>query len=234
MPALNVNPTRMELTRLKTRLRTASRGHKLLKDKRDELMKQFMDVVRENRALRKRVEEGLTRANAAFSAAGAVMSPQMLEQAIMYPTETVALTMSFQNIMSVDVPVYHFRTRTEEGGSCPYGFAATSGELDDAIEALSEVFRDMLKLAQVEKTSQLLAQEIEKTRRRVNALEYVKIPQMEEAIKYITMKLDENERSSTIRLMKVKEMLLKEAIEGRRAEDAQALETFFGEEPEEG
>ena len=225
MPALNVNPTRMELTRLKTRLRTATRGHKLLKDKRDELMKQFLDVVRENRELRKKVEEGLERANAGFAAAGAVMSPQMLEQALMYPKASVSLDMTFQNIMSVDVPVYHFHTAAGAVGA-PYGFAQTSGELDDAVDALSEVFQDMLKLAQVEKTSQLLAQEIEKTRRRVNALEYVKIPQMQEAIKYITMKLDENERASTIRLMKVKDMLLKEAIEDRRAADQAAVETF--------
>ena len=230
MPALNVNPTRQELTRLKTRLRTSVRGHKLLKDKRDELMKQFMDVVRENRALRKKVEEGLTRANTALSAAGAVMSPEMLEQAIMYPKASVSLEMEFKNIMSVDVPVYQFHTGEGAGGACPYGFAATSGELDDAVEALGEVFQDMLKLAEVEKTSQLLAQEIEKTRRRVNALEYVKIPQMEEAIKYITMKLDENERSTTIRLMKVKDMLLKDAIEERRAENEAILEAFEQEE----
>jgi len=215
----------MELTRLKTRLRTAVRGHKLLKDKRDELMKQFMDVVRENRALRKKVEEGLERANAGFAAAGAVMSPQMLEQALMVPKATVSLEMSFQNIMSVDVPIYRFKTQEGSAGA-PYGLAQTSGELDDAVEELGRVFRDMLRLAEVEKTSQLLAQEIERTRRRVNALEYVKIPQMEEAIKYITMKLDENERASTIRLMKVKDLLLKEAIQERQAADRAAVETF--------
>ncbi len=226
MPVLNVNPTRMELTRLKTRLRTASRGHKLLKDKRDELMKQFMDVVRENRALRRKVEEGLERANTAFSAAGAVMSPEMLEQSILYPTATVSLEMEFKNIMSVDVPVYQFHTSRGEANTAPYGFAATSGELDDAVEALREVFQDMLRLAEVEKTSQLLAQEIEKTRRRVNALEYVKIPQMQETIKYITMKLDENERASTIRLMKVKDLILKQAIEGRQAENDRSVQTF--------
>lgn len=230
MPALNVNPTRQELTRLKNRLRTSVRGHKLLKDKRDELMKQFMDVVRENRALRKKVEEGLERSNAGFAAAGAVMSPQMLEQALMYPKATVSLEMEFQNIMSVDVPIYQFKTAQGNDGA-PYGFAQTSGELDDAVETLGQVFRDMLKLAEVEKTSQLLAQEIEKTRRRVNALEYVKIPQMQEAIKYITMKLDENERAATIRLMKVKDMLLKEAIEDRQSQNAQALQTFSGEAP---
>ncbi len=221
MPAINVNPTRMELTRLKGQLRTAVRGHKLLKDKRDELMKQFMDVVRENRALRAKVEEGLIRADAAFAAASAVMSPEMLEQAILYPRESVKLEMDFRNVMSVDVPQYRFHTERAEGDSaCPYGFAATSGELDDAIEALSQVFQDMLRLAEAEKTSQLLAQEIEKTRRRVNALEYVKIPRTQEAIKYITMKLDENERAATIRLMKVKDRILKEAIEERQAADA--------------
>ena len=203
MPAINVNPTRQELTRLKTRLRTSVRGHKLLKDKRDELMKQFMDVVRENRALRKKVEEGLMKAHGSFTVASALMSTEMLEQALLYPKQSVELDMTFQNVMSVNVPVYQFKTRSDDAGEIyPYGFATTSGELDGAVEALSGVFQDMLKLAEIEKTSQLLAEEIEKTRRRVNALEYVKIPQMEEAIQYITMKLDENERANTIRLMK--------------------------------
>ena len=228
MPS-TVNPTRMELTRLKGRLKTASRGHKLLKDKRDELMKQFMDVVRENRALRTKVEDGLMKAHAAFTVASAVMSPEMLEQALLYAKQSVSLEMGFQNIMSVDVPVYQFRTSSEDPGEIyPYGFAATSGELDDAISALSDVFKDMLRLAEVEKTSQLLAQEIEKTRRRVNALEYVKIPQMEEDIKYITMKLDENERAATIRLMKVKDMILKASIEAQRAKDNEKLQAFGG------
>ena len=211
MPSTTINPTRMELTRLKGRLRTAQRGHKLLKDKRDELMKQFMEVVRENRALRRRVEEQLMRAQSSFTVAAAVMSPEMLEQSLLYPKQSVELDMTFQNIMSVDVPQYHFRTHSQDPGEIyPYGFAATSGELDDAVDALAGVFQDMLRLAQIEKTSQLLAEEIEKTRRRVNALEYVKIPEMQENIKYITMKLDENERSSTSRLMKVKDMMLEE------------------------
>ena len=227
MPSTTINPTRMELTRLKGRLKTAQRGHKLLKDKRDELMKQFMDVVRENRALRKRVEEGLMRAHGSFTVAAALMSPEMLEQALCYPKQSVELDMTFENVMSVDVPRYQFRTNSQEAGEIyPYGFAQTSGELDDAVDAMSQVFQDMLKLAEVEKTSQLLAEEIEKTRRRVNALEYVKIPGMQESIKYITMKLDENERANTIRLMKVKDMLLKDAIEEKRAENAKALEKF--------
>ena len=135
--------------------------------------------------------------------------------------------MTFQNIMSVDVPQYHFRTRSQDPGEIyPYGFATTSGELDDAVDALSHVFQDMLRLAEIEKTSQLLAEEIEKTRRRVNALEYVKIPQMQEAIKYISMKLDENDRATTTRLMKVKDMLLQQSIEEQRQRDAEVLERF--------
>ena len=224
MPSTTINPTRMELTRLKGRLKTAQRGHKLLKDKRDELMKQFMDVVRENRALRRKVEEAIMRAHGSFTVASALMSPEMLEQALLYPKERVELEMTFQNIMSVDVPRYQFHTRSQAAGEVyPYGFAQTSGELDDAVDAMSQVLQDLLRLAEVEKTSQLLAEEIEKTRRRVNALEYVKIPEMQASIKYITMKLDENERANTIRLMKVKDMLLKDAIEERRAQDQQAI-----------
>lgn len=232
MPSTTINPTRMELTRLKGRLKTAQRGHKLLKDKRDELMKQFMDVIRENRSLRRRVEEGLMRAHGSFTVAAALMSPEMLEQSLLYPKQSVELDMTFQNIMSVDVPKYEFRTSSQDPGEIyPYGFAQTSGELDDAVDAMSQVFQDMLKLAEIEKTSQLLAEEIEKTRRRVNALEYVKIPEMQENIKYITMKLDENERANTIRLMKVKDMLLKEAIEDRRAENARAAKVFIPKTP---
>ena len=231
MPSTTINPTRQELTRLKGRLRTAQRGHKLLKDKRDELMKQFMDVVRENRALRRKVEESLMRANGSFTVAAALMSPEMLEQSLLYPKESVSVDMTFQNIMSVDVPRYQFHTKSQAAGEVyPYGFVQTSGELDDAVDEMARVFQDMLRLAEVEKTSQLLAQEIEKTRRRVNALEYVKIPEMQANIKYITMKLDENERANTIRLMKVKDMLLKESIQERRAEDARALEDFTQEQ----
>ena len=176
------------------------------------------------------------RAHGSFTVATALMSPEMLEQSLLYPKQSVELDMTFQNIMSVDVPKYEFRTSSQDPGEIyPYGFAQTSGELDDAVDAMSQVFQYMLKLAEIEKTSQLLAEEIEKTRRRVNALEYVKIPEMQENIKYITMKLDENERANTIRLMKVKDMLLKEAIEDRRAENARAAKVFraSGEAPQE-
>ncbi|MBR5559364.1 MAG: V-type ATP synthase subunit D [Oscillospiraceae bacterium] len=212
MPSATVNPTRMELTRLKGRLKTAVRGHKLLKDKRDELMKQFLEIVRKNRELRAKVEKGLEEANAAFTVASAVMSPEMLEQALLYPKQSVELDMQLKNIMSVDVPVYSFHTKNEDPSEIyPYGFAQTSGELDTALDALNRVFRDMLELAEVEKTMQLLAEDIEKTRRRVNALEYVMIPNFQQNIRYITMKLDENERGNITRLMKVKDMVLQDA-----------------------
>lgn len=212
MAGKTINPTRMELTRLKGRLKTAQRGHKLLKDKRDELMKQFMDVVRENRALRRRVEEGLMRAHGSFTVAAALMSPEMLQQSLLYPKQSVELDMTFQNVMSVDVPRYHFKTTGQNAGEVyPYGFAQTSGELDDALQALNRVYSDLLELAQAEKTVQLLAQDIERTRRRVNALEYVVIPENQRNIRYITMKLEENERGNTTRLMKVKDMVLQDA-----------------------
>jgi len=212
MASATINPTRMELTRLKGRLKTAVRGHKLLKDKRDELMKQFLEIVRRNRELRAKVEKGLEQANAAFTVAAALMSPEMLEQALLYPKQSVELDMKFRNVMSVNVPVYEFHTRNEDPTEIyPYGFAQTSGELDAALEALANVFQDMLELAQVEKTMQLLAEDIEKTRRRVNALEYVMIPEFQQNIRYISMKLDENERGNTTRLMKVKDMVLQEA-----------------------
>ena len=212
MAGTAITPTRMVLNQLKGRLKTARRGHKLLKDKRDELMRQFLDIVRRNKVLRAEVEQGLTEAFASLQVASAIMSPEMLEQALMYPRQSVELGMSFRNIMSVNVPVYDFQTKNNDPSEIfPYGFAQTSGELDDALEKMARVFQDMLELAQVEKTMQLLAQEIEKTRRRVNALEYVMIPDLETNIRYITMKLDENESSTKVRLMKVKDMVLKDA-----------------------
>ena len=224
MPGEAVNPTRMELTRLKGKLRTAQRGHKLLKDKRDELMKQFLETVREVRTLRAEVEDDLMKVHGSFTVASALMSSQALEQALVYPKQSVELTMTFQNVMSVNVPIYDFQTKTKSDADIyPYGFAATSGELDAAVDALGHVFRKMLKLAQIEKSAQLMAEEIEKTRRRVNALEYVKIPEMQENIKYITMKLEENERANTIRLMKVKDMVLKDAINERRTKDEEMI-----------
>ena len=184
MASTAITPTRMVLNQLKGRLKTARRGHKLLKDKRDELMRQFMDVVKLNKQLRTRVEEGLTAAFGSLQVASAIMSPEMLEQALLYPKQSVELTQTTRNIMSVNVPVYDFKTRTgSDSDIYPYGFSATSGELDTAVDALGGVFRKMLKLAQIEKAAQLMAQEIEKTRRRVNALEYVMIPDLQKNAK---------------------------------------------------
>jgi V/A-type H+-transporting ATPase subunit D len=201
----------MEQTRLKRRLVTARRGHKLLKDKRDELMRQFLEIVRRNLQLRKKVEKALEKAHASFTIASAVMSPEMLEEALMYPKQSVSLELSTKNVMSVNVPVYKFKMKSDSPSEIfPYGFATTSGELDDAVLYLSQTLYDLLELAQSEKAAQMLALEIEKTRRRVNALEYVMIPQMVETIRYIRMKLEENERGNTTRLMKVKDMMLEE------------------------
>lgn len=212
MVRLNVNPTRMELTRLKARLAMSRRGHKLLKDKRDELMKQFLTIVRENMALRKKVEEALLRARADMDIASAVMNAEMMEQALLYPRQRVELDYHLKNIMSVNVPVYKYRMATEDSADIfPYGFAGTPGQLDMAVAELAAVLPDLMALTTVEKSVQLLAAEIEKTRRRVNGLEYMIIPQLEETIRYINMKLDENERSSQIRAMKVKDMILRQA-----------------------
>lgn len=212
MAGTQVNPTRMELTRLKKKLVTAVRGHKLLKDKRDELMRQFLDKVRENKALREEVETALVSANQNFMLARAGMPDEMLNTALLAPKQELTISAGTQNVMSVEIPDFDFKTRTpDQNDMYSYGFAFTIGDLDDAILSLSEVFPKMLKLAEVEKSCQLMAAEIEKTRRRVNALEHVMIPELQTNIKYITMKLDENERSTQIRLMKVKDMMLKEA-----------------------
>lgn len=206
MSKLNVNPTRMELRRLKNRLKTATRGHKLLKDKSDEMIRQFMLYVRENKRLREEVEEELGDSLKSFMLARAVSSDAVIEEAIAMPSAKVTLETSSKNVMSVNVPVF----TVTEGGSkdlYPYSFASVTSELDSSISSLTELLPKLLKLAEVEKTCNMLADEIEKNRRRVNALEYVMIPQLEETIKYIVMKLDENERGATTRLMKVKSML---------------------------
>ena len=228
MARLNVNPTRMVLSNLKKQLKVAIRGHKLMKDKRDELMKRFLELARENKALREDVEAQLKEVYKSFSVAGAVMTPQMLEEALLYPKQSVSLTVGSKNIMSVDVPVFDFETatRSTDQNIYPYGFANTSGELDTAIEGLSGIFPKMLKLAAMEKEAGMLSDEIEKTRRRVNALEYVKIPQYEETIRYISMKLDEDERGSQTRLMKVKDMMVAAAFEEKRERDKEAYAEF--------
>lgn len=224
MARLNVNPTRMEMTRLKKLLKTATRGHKLLKDKLDELMKQFLDIVRENKKLREESESALETAYKNFIIARAVISQEFLGEALMMPKQSVAVDVSSRNVMSVNVPVFDFKTENNQSDIYPYGLAFTSGELDSAMEAFSAAMEPLLRLAESEKSAQLLAQEIEKTRRRVNALENVMIPNYRETIRYIQMKLEENERASTTRLMKVKDMIAKKTIEERRKQDNIARE----------
>ena len=209
MSSAQVNRSRMELTRLKKKLVTARKGHKLLKDKRDELMRRFMELVKENRILREKVEKGIAQSNKNFALAAAVMSDEEVKTALLAPKQSVSVDASSKNVMSVNVPVFDYKTRTADKNDIfSYGFVSTSADLDSAVQSLSDVFPDMLRLAEVEKSCAMMAAEIEKTRRRVNALEHVMIPDYMEKIRYITMKLDENERSTQIRLLKVKDMML--------------------------
>ena len=220
MAELRVNPTRMEMKRIQTRYQTARKGHKLLKDKRDELMKQFLDVVREDKALRERVEEALGKVYQSFTVASAVSSPKMLEEALICPKKEGELSVEYKNMMSVTVPVFHLRVHAEGGSdSYNYGMAFTSGELDSSLRELNDILEDLIRLAELEKTAQLLAEEIERTRRRVNALEYILMPQYLATIKTIKMKLDENERGNTTRLMKVKDMMLQAQLTQKHTDD---------------
>ena len=211
MAILNVNPTRMELTKLKARLVTASRGHKLLKDKQDELMRRFIEMIRRNKTLREQVEKELIEVFKEFLVSSAIMSPEFLEEAVALPKEEITVDIKQKNVMSVNVSVMNFVRKLADDPSSiyPYGYAQTSSELDDAISRLYGVMPQLLDLAEVEKSCQLMADEIEKTRRRVNALEYRTIPELQETIKFIRMKLDENERSTITRLMKVKDIIQK-------------------------
>ncbi|HIV18565.1 MAG TPA: V-type ATP synthase subunit D [Candidatus Merdivicinus intestinigallinarum] len=208
--AIRVNPTRMELTRLKKRLKTAVKGHKLLKDKRDEMVRQFMLYIRRNRELRAEVEEALGRDMKRVAVASARMGEADIGEALLSEAAgTVSVTVGERNIMGVTVPAF----ASQGGGQLtglPYSFAFTSAELDGAVLDLADLMPKLIELAQVEKTCSMLADEIEKTRRRVNALEHVMIPETQQAIKFITMKLEDNERSNVTRLMKVKDMILKE------------------------
>ena len=207
MAIMKVNPTSMELTRLKNRLKVAARGHKLLKDKRDEMVRRFMQLIRENKSLREQVEKELGVALTSFTMASLSMSEEEMNAALLAPARKGEIEVSLENIMSVNVPKIEFEEHEVVNSFYPYGMLGTVGELDVAVDKLASVLPSLVKLAQLEKTCNMLADEIEKTRRRVNALEYVMIPQMEETIKYITMKLDENERGNLTRLMKTKEMM---------------------------
>ncbi len=221
MPELRVNPTRMEMKKIQARYQTARKGHKLLKDKRDELMKQFLDVVREDKELRTRVESALSEVYRGFSVASAVSSPKMLQEALICPKKECELAVDYQNVMSVTVPVFRARILAEgNSDSYNYGMAFTSGELDSSLRALSGIMEDLIRMAELEKTAQLLAEEIERTRRRVNALEHILMPQYLATVKSIKMKLDENERGNTTRLMKVKDMMLQAQMQ-QKTEDVE-------------
>ncbi len=212
MAVINVNPTRMELTNLKRRLVTARRGHRLLKDKRDELMRQFLELVKENKSLRRQVEKAIREANAHMAIAGSLMQREVLDTALLNPKQHVELEIDRKNVMSVMIPLFNVKfSSSNQNDIYSYGYAFTSGDLDASVKIFSDILPSMLRLAEVEKSCQLMAAEIEKTRRRVNALEHVMIPRYEETIRYITMKLDENERSATTRLMKIKDKMLAEA-----------------------
>ncbi len=202
---LAINPNRMELLKLKKRLAIAKRGHKLLKDKFDELMKHFLSMVRESRSLRKQMEDDLNSAYDLFALARSETSTQQLEESLLFPLASADLEVEKRNLMSVIVP--HFETLREGNYDC-YSLSTTPSSYDEALAAYSELLPRMVELAEKEKALLLLADEIEKTRRRVNALEYVLIPQLEETIRYITMKLDEFDRAYRTQLMKIKEMVL--------------------------
>ena len=218
MAILRVNPTRMVLTQLKKRLKTAARGHKLMKDKRDELIKRFIEIARENKALRDAIEDRIMEIYAGMTLANALMHKEVLEESLMYPKQDVEVNVGYMNIMSVKAPVFDFKYKSPHSDDIyPYGFAGTSGELDGAIRTLAEIFPLMLELATAEKRTALLAEEVEKTRRRVNALEYVVIPDLQDTIRYIRMKLDENERGNQTRLIKVKDMIIEKTITEKRA-----------------
>lgn len=205
MAAINVNPTGVELMKFKKRLNTARRGHRLLKDKRDELMRQFLDKIRENLILRQQVEQALSSAATHMAIASAVMSKEQIETALMMTEQRTELDIKKKNVMGIEIPTFDVKYKNyDKNGIYSYGYAFTSGELDEAVRSYSEILKKLIALAEIEKSCQLMADEIEKTRRRVNALEHIMIPRYEEAIRYISAKLEENERSTIARLMKVK------------------------------
>jgi V/A-type H+-transporting ATPase subunit D len=205
---------------MKIRYANARRGHKLLKDKRDGLMKQFLETVRQNKELREKVEASLSGVYDSLAIAGAVSGPKVLEESLMLPKKQGKLDVRTRNVMSVTVPEFELEIVGKDAqDSYNYGLAFTSGELDASLAQMGAVMEDMIALAESEKTVQLLAQEIEKTRRRVNALEYIMIPKYLATIKSIKMKLDENDRGNTTRLMKVKDMMIKAQLQSGQQDD---------------
>ncbi|MBE7077339.1 MAG: V-type ATP synthase subunit D [Clostridiales bacterium] len=203
MARLNVNPTRMELKKLKARLATATRGHKLLKDKSDEMIRRFTVIIREAKSLREEVEAELSGVLKQFSIARSLTPSYVAETAFSMPSVAVKAVCETESVMGIDVPKITIERETRSGG-LPYAYSEITGEADYSVEKASVLLPKMVALAQTEKAVRMLAEEIERNKRRVNALEYVMIPQLEETIKYIKDKLDENERAAVVRLMKVK------------------------------
>ena len=203
MVRLNVKPTRMELNNLKERLKTAERGHKLLKDKRDELMRRFISLIRENNQLRKEVESYLIDNLKSFAVAKSLENSQMVEELFSIPSKEIELLVEKENIMSVTVPRMHMNI-TSQNENSEYSYLSSNSEMDDVFATMNSLIDKLLRLAEVEKTCQLMADEIEKTRRRVNGLEYSIIPNLSETIHYIELKLEEAERANLVRIMKVK------------------------------
>lgn len=217
MAELRITPTRMELKKLKTRLATARRGHKLLSDKRDELMRQFLEIVREAKTMREELSDALGAVDGRFAAAAALSDPKMISEALILPSAVGELKVGSRNAMSVNVPV--FKYDATEASGIPYGYAFTSGELDEAVTEIGKVSSKLVKLAELEKSALLMCDEIERTRRRVNALEYIMIPQYEVGVRQISMKLDENERGAQTRLMKVKDMMIKAQRQAKNTDE---------------
>lgn len=207
MATMNVNPTRMEMKRLEQRLKTATRGHKLLKDKTDEMIRRFISLAEQNRRLREETEKDLQRALADFTLARTVTDPRIVEEAVQMPCRTVTLKCGKRKVMGIDVPSVEIARDASSDELFPYGFLSQTAQLDDSVKGLDSVLVKLIQLAETEKTCNMLADEIEKNKRRVNALENIVIPQLTETVKYIKMKLDESERAATVRLMKVKETL---------------------------
>ena len=202
MARLNVNPTRMELKKLKARLNTAVRGHKLLKDKSDEMIRRFTMMARENLALRREVEGELARILGQFQVARSVTPAYRAETAFALPASSVRAECSVTSVMGLDVP--RIALSQSGGAGLPYAFFEITSEADYSVSMVTALFPKLLRLAEVEKSVRMLADEIERNKRRVNALEYVMIPQLEETIAYIREKLSENERAALVRIMKVK------------------------------
>ena len=206
MAKINVNPTRMELNKLKARLKTATRGHKLLKDKTDEMVRRFSTIIRQNKELREDVEADIANVLAQFSVARSLMSKADIMLAFSMPSVSVNLECEKSTVMSVTVPKLNL-TESRGENKFPYAFGDVTSEADYSVEMMGKVLTKLIKLSETEKTVVMLADEIEKGKRRVNALEHVMIPNLQETIKSISMKLEENDRSSRTRLMKVKSML---------------------------